>query len=259
MNIRDLSSVMDVPNELKPRRKAVEKTVVRVNIIGSGGKHKSEGPPPDSWSWRKYGQKPIKGSPYPRGYYRCSTSKGCSAKKQVERCKTDASVLIVTYTSTHNHTQTGPDQQLPPSSTPQIPKDERPNSNSSPQDLNLREEQERKQEDKENREQEEPETAITSSENQSLFHYVESSPIHNQEENANDPLFEESLQGSLPLDEEEREPLSYPHLMTFNSTPNSEENDFFEELGELPTPSSFITSFLRSNVFDDRVLVHPPS
>lgn len=38
-----------------------------------------------------------------RGYYRCSTAKGCSAKKQVERCKSDASVLVVTYTSSHNH------------------------------------------------------------------------------------------------------------------------------------------------------------
>nr|AYU71098.1 transcription factor WRKY35 [Lilium regale]QIL87952.1 putative WRKY transcription factor 14 [Lilium longiflorum] len=85
------------------KRKMVDSTVVRVRVGGDGGKQKGEGPPSDSWSWRKYGQKPIKGSPYPRGYYKCSTSKGCSAKKQVEKCRTDASVLIITYTSSHNH------------------------------------------------------------------------------------------------------------------------------------------------------------
>ncbi|KAF8039714.1 hypothetical protein BT93_B2050 [Corymbia citriodora subsp. variegata] len=89
------------------RRKVVHKTVMRVKMEANVGKQKNEGPPSDFWSWRKYGQKPIKGSPYPRGYYRCSTSKGCSAKKQVERCKTDASVLVITYTSSHNHP--GPD------------------------------------------------------------------------------------------------------------------------------------------------------
>ncbi|GAB2277595.1 Transcription factor [Dionaea muscipula] len=41
--------------------------------------------PPDEYSWRKYGQKPIKGSPYPRGYYKCSTMRGCPARKHVER------------------------------------------------------------------------------------------------------------------------------------------------------------------------------
>jgi hypothetical protein len=86
------------------RRKVVQKkTVYTVKMSTNGGKLKNEGPPSDFWSWRKYGQKPIKGSPYPRGYYRCSKAKGCSAKKQVERCKTDSSMLIITYTSDHNH------------------------------------------------------------------------------------------------------------------------------------------------------------
>ncbi|KAE8077774.1 hypothetical protein FH972_016304 [Carpinus fangiana] len=57
----------------------------------------------DVWAWRKYGQKPIKGSPYPRNYYRCSSSKGCSARKQVERSNVDANMFIVTYTGEHTH------------------------------------------------------------------------------------------------------------------------------------------------------------
>ncbi|XP_065859758.1 WRKY transcription factor 22 [Euphorbia lathyris] len=57
----------------------------------------------DVWAWRKYGQKPIKGSPYPRGYYRCSSSKGCLARKQVERNRSDPGIFIVTYTGEHNH------------------------------------------------------------------------------------------------------------------------------------------------------------
>ncbi|KAK5783540.1 WRKY transcription factor 22 -like protein [Gossypium arboreum] len=63
----------------------------------------TEGLSSDVWSWRKYGQKPIKGSPYPRGYYRCSTSKGCLARKQVERSRTNPAMFIVTYTAEHNH------------------------------------------------------------------------------------------------------------------------------------------------------------
>ncbi|KAL4278504.1 hypothetical protein GQ457_03G043100 [Hibiscus cannabinus] len=38
-----------------------------------------------------------------RGYYRCSSSKGCSARKQVERSRTDPNMLVITYTSDHNH------------------------------------------------------------------------------------------------------------------------------------------------------------
>ncbi|KAH9616857.1 hypothetical protein KSS87_006737 [Heliosperma pusillum] len=63
----------------------------------------AEGLSSDMWAWRKYGQKPIKGSPHPRGYYRCSSSKGCLARKQVERNRSNPKMLIVTYTSEHNH------------------------------------------------------------------------------------------------------------------------------------------------------------
>ncbi|CAA3010136.1 probable WRKY transcription factor 65 isoform X1 [Olea europaea subsp. europaea] len=91
----------------KKSRRAIQKRVVFLPIkevegLRLKGDHMST-PPSDSWAWRKYGQKPIKGSPYPRGYYRCSSSKGCPARKQVERSRQDPTMLVVTYSSEHNH------------------------------------------------------------------------------------------------------------------------------------------------------------
>ncbi|XP_027344398.1 probable WRKY transcription factor 69 [Abrus precatorius] len=87
------------------KRREMKKRVVTIPIGDvDGSKNKGETyPPSDSWAWRKYGQKPIKGSPYPRGYYRCSSSKGCPARKQVERSRVDPTKLIVTYAYEHNH------------------------------------------------------------------------------------------------------------------------------------------------------------
>ncbi|EOA36996.1 hypothetical protein CARUB_v10010013mg [Capsella rubella] len=87
------------------RRRSVDKRVVNVPMKEmEGSRHKGDTTPPsDSWAWRKYGQKPIKGSPYPRGYYRCSSTKGCPARKQVERSRDDPTMILITYTSEHNH------------------------------------------------------------------------------------------------------------------------------------------------------------
>ncbi|KAJ0233689.1 WRKY transcription factor 65 [Hirschfeldia incana] len=87
------------------RRRSMEKRIVNVPMKEiEGSRHKGDTTPPsDSWAWRKYGQKPIKGSPYPRGYYRCSSTKGCPARKQVERSRDDPTMIIITYTSEHNH------------------------------------------------------------------------------------------------------------------------------------------------------------
>ncbi|KAL3833313.1 hypothetical protein ACJIZ3_008049 [Penstemon smallii] len=81
------------------RRKLRMKKVIRVPAISM----KMSDIPPDDYSWRKYGQKPIKGSPHPRGYYKCSSVRGCPARKHVERALDDAAMLIVTYEGDHNH------------------------------------------------------------------------------------------------------------------------------------------------------------
>ncbi|MBA0811065.1 hypothetical protein Gohar_003000 [Gossypium harknessii] len=56
----------------------------------------------DGYKWRKYGQKAVKNSPYPRSYYRCTTQK-CRVKKRVERSFQDPSMVITTYEGQHKH------------------------------------------------------------------------------------------------------------------------------------------------------------
>ncbi|KAH0935937.1 hypothetical protein HID58_013054 [Brassica napus] len=92
----------------KKSRKNKMKRTIRVPAISS----KIADIPPDEYSWRKYGQKPIKGSPHPRGYYKCSTFKECPARKHVERALDDPSMLIVTYEWEHDHNPSAMQQNV---------------------------------------------------------------------------------------------------------------------------------------------------
>ncbi|KAG8086529.1 hypothetical protein GUJ93_ZPchr0010g10311 [Zizania palustris] len=56
----------------------------------------------DGYRWRKYGQKAVKNSSYPRSYYRC-TAPRCGVKKRVERLQHDPSMVITTYEGQHTH------------------------------------------------------------------------------------------------------------------------------------------------------------
>ncbi|XP_022738204.1 probable WRKY transcription factor 17 [Durio zibethinus] len=83
------------------RRKLRIKKTIQVPAVSN----KLSDIPPDDHSWRKYGQKPIKGSPYPRSYYKCSSMRGCPARKHVERSLEDPSMLVVTYEGDHKHSR----------------------------------------------------------------------------------------------------------------------------------------------------------
>ncbi|KAF7121143.1 hypothetical protein RHSIM_Rhsim13G0004700 [Rhododendron simsii] len=205
-----------------------------------------------------------------RGYYRCSTSKGCSAKKQVERCRTDASMLIITYTSTHNHP--GPDP-IPTTEKPQ----NQPTKDHQPTTPKEEEEEEEEEEEQQQqppppppaeKEQEPPQDSQEEDANEDHFHYSQS-PFNNSQDiiimgKRENPFDDHQEPISTVLLEEE--PLiSFPPLLSFSSDQlKSEENDhdFYDELEELPSSSSssssFTSSFLRtSNFFDDRILVYP--
>ncbi|XP_047043951.1 WRKY transcription factor 68-like [Lolium rigidum] len=56
----------------------------------------------DGYRWRKYGQKAVKNSSFPRSYYRCTAAR-CGVKKQVERSQQDPSTVVTTYEGHHAH------------------------------------------------------------------------------------------------------------------------------------------------------------
>uniref|UniRef100_A0A2P2LMK3 Uncharacterized protein MANES_08G001500 n=1 Tax=Rhizophora mucronata TaxID=61149 RepID=A0A2P2LMK3_RHIMU len=66
----------------------------------------------DGYNWRKYGQKQVKGSEYPRSYYKC-THPNCPVKKKVER-SFDGQIAEIVYKGEHNHSKPQPPKRNSP-------------------------------------------------------------------------------------------------------------------------------------------------
>ncbi|KAL6547016.1 WRKY Transcription Factor [Orobanche minor] len=63
----------------------------------------------DGYNWRKYGQKHVKGSKYPRSYYKC-THQSCPVKKKVERSR-EGHITEIIYKGAHNHPKPPPNRR----------------------------------------------------------------------------------------------------------------------------------------------------
>ncbi|KAL6520746.1 Transcription factor [Orobanche hederae] len=77
-------------------------------IQGSSSDHKDsvssvplERTPDDGYNWRKYGQKLVKGSEFPRSYYKC-TYPNCEVKKIFERSPS-GHITEIMYKGSHDH------------------------------------------------------------------------------------------------------------------------------------------------------------
>lgn len=72
-------------------------------------------PADDGYNWRKYGQKQVKGSEFPRSYYKC-TNPSCPVKKKVER-SLEGHVTAIIYKGEHNHQLPHPNKRSKDSMT----------------------------------------------------------------------------------------------------------------------------------------------
>ncbi|KAL7593807.1 hypothetical protein Lser_V15G35608 [Lactuca serriola] len=90
-----------------------EEETLANGVEGEG--HKVAGDDHDGYNWRKYGQKVVKGSEFPRSYYKC-THPNCEVKKIFERSCYTGKITEIVYKGTHDHPKPQPTRRLNPSS-----------------------------------------------------------------------------------------------------------------------------------------------
>jgi hypothetical protein len=87
---------------IKPEVESLEKVSPPQGFVpGHCQPYMVQRPDDDGYNWRKYGQKQVKGSEYPRSYYKC-TYASCHVTKKVERCY-DGQITEIVYKGAHNH------------------------------------------------------------------------------------------------------------------------------------------------------------
>ncbi|MCD9561374.1 WRKY transcription factor [Datura stramonium] len=75
----------------------------------------------DGYNWRKYGQKLVKGSEFPRSYYKC-TYPNCEVKKIFERSP-DGQITEIVYKGSHDHPKPQPSRRFTPGALTSIQED----------------------------------------------------------------------------------------------------------------------------------------
>ncbi|KAK7299964.1 hypothetical protein RJT34_10795 [Clitoria ternatea] len=85
---------------------ATELQASHAEVGSSGVSVATEKTSDDGYNWRKYGQKLVKGSEFPRSYYKC-THPNCEVKKLFERSH-DGQITEIVYKGTHDHPKPQP-------------------------------------------------------------------------------------------------------------------------------------------------------
>ncbi|XP_061337850.1 probable WRKY transcription factor 41 isoform X2 [Gastrolobium bilobum] len=119
---KDIDGAIKDPEEVKhdsKKRKIIPKWVDQIRVSSESG---LEGPYEDGYNWRKYGQKDILGTKYPRCTFR--NTQGCWATKQVQRSDEDPTIFDITYRGLHTCSQGN--NAVQPTKSPD--KQERPQS-----------------------------------------------------------------------------------------------------------------------------------
>ncbi|XP_047325971.1 WRKY transcription factor 55 [Impatiens glandulifera] len=128
----DSCPMLDVPNSSRATGSSLQRTRTRKSdgdrvtvMVPAPQFGNTEIPPEDGYTWRKYGQKEIYGSRFPRSYYRCTHQKlyNCLAKKQVQRTDSNPLMYEVIYRTQHtcHMSSTAPTPATASSSDPPAP------------------------------------------------------------------------------------------------------------------------------------------
>ncbi|KAH6769535.1 Coatomer [Perilla frutescens var. frutescens] len=100
-----MRSMCNNPNIPRSSSQKTNNATVNANVVNNNNNNNSNNNSSknseDGFFWRKYGQKHVKGSEYPRSYYKC-TNTNCPVTKKVERSH-DGHITEIVYKGYHNH------------------------------------------------------------------------------------------------------------------------------------------------------------